>query len=140
MHHSTQKQKLTEYLDGIYEILKKKKYIKTTPYTFKTDWYNNSYENRISGVCIDILYAILMQNQNRLNGLRDAIRIDYAGDIEGFLNGNGFVQGNVKKPKKGVARLGWEFLEKLRENDMKYFDNLFIILQEKNQEKNQENT
>jgi hypothetical protein len=38
MHHSTQKHKLTEYLDGLYKILKDNKYIQTTPYRFKTDW------------------------------------------------------------------------------------------------------
>ena len=140
MHHNTQKRKITEYLDGLYKILKDKQCIQTTPYRFKADWHNRSYENGIGGVCIDILYAILMQNQNRLNGLRDAIRIEYGGDIAGFLNGNGFIVDKVKKPKKGIALLGWEMLEKLRENDMKYFEKIYQILQEKNKEKNKENT
>ena len=135
-----QKRKITEHLDGLYKILKQKKYIKTTLHRFKNDWHNSQYENGIGSVCIDILYAILMQNQNRLIGFRDTIRIEYSGHIESFLNGNGFIVGKVKKPKKGIARLGWEFLEKLCENDMKYFEKIYEIMQEKNREKNRENT
>jgi hypothetical protein len=134
------KRKITEYLNGLYVILRQKKYTKRTFYMFTKDWETSTYESGIASVCIDILYTILMQNQDRLNGLRDAVRVEYGGDIEAFLSGNEFIKGSVIKPKKGIAKLGWEFLEKLCENDMKYFDDIYQIMQEKNKEKNKENT
>jgi len=128
MNHSTQKRKLTEYLDGLYKILREDNYITTSSYTFSKSWETCKYEDRLAGLGIDLLYAVVMQNDKRLMGIRDRIRVDFAGDIEGFLNADGYIKSKVNKPKKGLSLLCWVMLEKLKANDMDYFKNLYQAL------------
>jgi len=132
MHHSTQKHKLTEYLHGVYNVLREGGYIESTPYEYQKKWVNNSYDRGVSLIGIDLLYAVIMKNNNRILGIRDRIRVNFAGNIEAFLNADGYIRGKVKKTTHGFAGQSWEMLEKLKNNDMQYFENLYKkIIQEK---------
>lgn len=132
-----QKRKISEHLDGLYRILKKKQYTQSTPDQFNRDWCKCEYNSGLNSVCIDLLYTVIMQNKIKLIGISNRIITE---GIEGYLNADGIIRGKVKKPTTGMSRLAWEMLERLHENDMKYFDDIYQKLQEKNQEKNQEKT
>jgi hypothetical protein len=127
-----QKRKITEYISGVYNVLREGGYIESTPYEFEKKWVNNSYERGVSLIGIDLLYALIMKNNNRILGIRDRIRVNFAGNIEAFLNADGYIRGKVKKTTHGFAGQSWEMLEKLKNNDMQYFENLYKkIIQEK---------
>ena len=132
MHHSTQKQKITKHLQSIYNLLRENGYIQSTPYEFEKKWVNNLYARGVNLIGIDLLYAIIMKNNNRIIGIRDRIRVNFGGNIEAFLNADGYIRGKVKKTTHGFAGQSWEMLEKLKNNDMQYFENLYQkIIQEK---------
>ena len=132
MHHNIQKRKIAEHIQGVYSILREGGYITSSPYEFQKKWVHNSYDRGVNSIGIDLLYAIIMKNNNRIEGIRDRIRIDFAGNIEAFLNTDGYIRGKVQKTTHGFAGLFWEILEKLKNNDMQYFENLYKkIMQEK---------
>jgi len=121
---SLQKKEITKHLQKLYQILAQKNYITTGYYYFQKNWDKSSYNKGISKVTIDLLYSIIIEDQCRLHDLRNAIRGDYCGNIKRFLNGNGFIAGYIYTPRKGIAKLGWDILEKLSENNMDYIKNL----------------
>ena len=137
MYHSTQKRKLTEYLRGIHFIMLKNKCTELPFYRFQNSWKVSEYNQGISYIAIDLLYCIITQNKTRIIGIANRIISE---KIEGYINSEGLIQGEIKKPKKGLSLLGWILLEKLQENDIEFFENLYILITEKNVKKNVKNT
>lgn len=137
MHHSTQKHKLTEYLDGIYCILREYKndsgvpFIKSSKYEFKKKWSTNTYNTGINKIGIDLLYSIIMQNKLRIYGIQKRIMIDFCGNLEAYLQTDIGLSGKYKKAQSGIAGLSCLLLEKLCKNKIDFFDDLFKIMQEK---------
>ena len=137
MHHSTQKHKLTEYLRGIHYVLLEYKCTKLPFARFKSSWNTSGYENGLSCACIDLLYTTITQNKTRLIGIANRVISE---SIEGYITKEGLIQGDVKKPKRSVSALGWKMLEELQKNNIQFFENLYILITEKNVKKNVKNT
>ena len=134
------KKELNKYLQGIYSVLTQKKMITTSEYTFKKiTWGKASYNSGIASMGLQLLYFTIFK-QERLTQYRNILLIDFKGDFELMLKSNGWIVGDVKKPKKGLSAFAWEMLEKLQENDMDYFEKLKNTIQEKNIKKNIKNT
>jgi transcription termination factor NusB len=120
-----QKRKISEHLENLYRILCEKRYIKSSFFEFQAKWSNGAYQRGVRVLAIDILYAVIMQNNDRIVGIRDRIRNDFLGNIPAFLNADQYIVGKVKKTTSGIAGFAWEMLEKLNNNDMQYFENLY---------------
>jgi len=130
MTTSEQKRALIPYLDGIDKILREADLTAQTPYGFKKEWIKRKYDSGISQLGIDILYCLATNNEERFAGLCKRLKIDFHGDIVRFLNTD-YISGKASEPKKGIAKLTWIMLEKMRDNKMDYFQDIKKLLQEK---------
>ncbi len=135
-----QKRELTKYLQGIYSVLTQKKMITTSEYVYKNiTWVKASYNSGIASMGLQLLYFTMFKEEGLIQ-YRNVLLIDFAGDFELMLKSNGWIVDKVVKPKKGLSALGWEMLQKLKDNDMEYFIKLKNTIQEKNIKKNINNT
>jgi hypothetical protein len=132
MTNNQQKRKLTEYIDGIYSVMRQDKFTSTSLYDFRRKWQMSTHNKGLSVIGIDILYSIVMQKNDRILGFRDRIRVDFSGDIHAFLNADQYIIGKSIKRVSGFAGFSWFMLEKLQQNDMAFFSALYKqITQEK---------
>lgn len=127
MHHSTQKRKLTEHLEGICNVLVKYNLISNCP-EFKKHWTDYEYSKGVKGVGIDILYNLLNNNMERIYGIQKNIWQECNGDIQKYLKLHSTVRSNTKKQTLGFGGLSWLMLEKICKNDMEFFEDIKKLL------------